>query len=82
MLLALRPRRAKARSPRALPGLAPCALHVLRRYAEAGQYIQEYRKGQLKLQPGCNAEQSLEASVTGVLNNIREAAAKVGSRLF
>ena len=48
------------------------------RYSAAGAFITQFKKGQLKLEPGCNAEQSLEQQVTGVLNNIREAAAKVG----
>ncbi len=34
-------------------------------------------QGVLELQPGCNMDQSLEAQVTGVLNNIREKAGKV-----
>ncbi len=35
-------------------------------------------QGKLELQAGCNLEQTLEVSVTGVLNNIREQAGKVG----
>lgn len=34
-----------------------------------------YPQGELQLQPGCNMDQSLEASLTGVLNNIREVGA-------
>lgn len=36
-----------------------------------------YNKGQLSLQPGCNAAQTLEAKITGVLNSVRETTAKV-----
>ncbi|KAK2077195.1 hypothetical protein QBZ16_004829 [Prototheca wickerhamii] len=46
-------------------------------YGACDEIIAAYSKGTLALQPGCDAEQSLEASVTGVLNGIREAAAKV-----
>jgi len=58
-------------TPRSLPP-APCS------YDKCGEYIQQHRKGMIELAPGCNADQSLEAAVTGVLNNIREQAAKVG----
>ncbi len=46
-------------------------------YSKVQDFIQEYSKGRLKLEPGCDPEQSLETVVTGVLNNIREEAAKV-----
>lgn len=46
-------------------------------YEKVQDYIQQYAKGLLQLQPGCNMEESLETLVTGVLNNIREQAAKV-----
>lgn len=46
-------------------------------YEKVQGYIQQYAKGQLQLHPGCNMEESLETVVTGVLNNIREQAAKV-----
>lgn len=49
-----------------------------RSYGKCGDFIQQHRKGLIELAPGCDADQSLEAAVTGVLNNIREAAAKVG----
>lgn len=45
-------------------------------YGQCDDFIAAYDKGELTPQPGCNAEESLEASVTGVLNNIREQAAK------
>jgi hypothetical protein len=40
--------------------------------------VQLFKKGKLELQPGCNAAQTLESSVTGELNKIREAAGNVG----
>ena len=46
-------------------------------YGKVQDFIMEFSKGQLKLEPGCNAEQSLEQVVTGVLNNIRQQAADV-----
>lgn len=49
-----------------------------RSYGKCGDFIQQHRKGLIELAPGCDADQSLEAAVTGVLNNIREQAAKVG----
>lgn len=41
--------------------------------------IAAFKKGTLELQAGCNMEQTLEATVTGELNSIREAAGKVGA---
>ena len=46
-------------------------------YENCDELIQQYYKGQLKLQPGCDAAQTLEAGVTGVLNKIRETTANV-----
>ncbi|MEW5309629.1 MAG: hypothetical protein WDW38_001506 [Sanguina aurantia] len=46
-------------------------------YAQCEQYITEYKKGVLALQTGSDREQSLETSLTGVLNGIREAAGKI-----
>jgi len=46
-------------------------------YNACDQHIQAYNKGKLELQPGCNAAQTLESSVTGELNKIREAAGNV-----
>ncbi|KAL8233022.1 hypothetical protein R6Q57_002800 [Mikania cordata] len=40
-------------------------------------FIIDYNKGKLKLQPGCNAAQTLEAEITGVLNKIRDETGKV-----
>eukprot|EP00878_Enallax_costatus_P039925 GHUV01045868.1.p1 GENE.GHUV01045868.1~~GHUV01045868.1.p1 ORF type:complete len:639 (+),score=155.48 GHUV01045868.1:336-2252(+) len=46
-------------------------------YDNVEDFIHQYNKGNLQLEPGCNLEQTLEAKVTGVLNGIREAAGKV-----
>jgi len=46
-------------------------------YAESRDLIIQYQNGKLVPLPGCDAEQSLEASLTRVLNDIREGAAKV-----
>ena len=49
-------------------------------YSDAHAFIEEFRKGTLQLQAGCDMEQTLEANVMGVLNNIREQAGKVLNR--
>ncbi|XP_058109982.1 DNA-directed RNA polymerase III subunit 1 isoform X4 [Magnolia sinica] len=46
-------------------------------YKECDDLINRFNTGGLKLLPGCNAAQTLESNITGKLNNIREAAAKV-----
>jgi hypothetical protein len=46
-------------------------------YSHMQASIAEYKKGTLSLQAGCNLEQTLEATVTGELNGIREIAGKV-----
>lgn len=51
-------------------------------YNACDQHIQAYNKGKLELQPGCNAAQTLESSVTGELNKIREAAGNVSLLLI
>ena len=43
-------------------------------YAKCDERIASFEKGTLDLQPGCNAEQTLEAEVLGVLSAVREAA--------
>ena len=43
-------------------------------YATCDQRIASYEKGTLPLQAGCNAEETLEAEVLGVLSSVREAA--------
>ncbi|KAI3773601.1 hypothetical protein L1987_48131 [Smallanthus sonchifolius] len=40
-------------------------------------FILDFNKGKLKLQPGCNAAQTLESEITGVLNKIRDETGKV-----
>ncbi|XP_071737899.1 DNA-directed RNA polymerase III subunit 1-like [Rutidosis leptorrhynchoides] len=40
-------------------------------------FILDFNNGKLKLQPGCNAAQTLEAEITGVLNKIRDETGKV-----
>ncbi|KAK9169160.1 hypothetical protein Syun_001300 [Stephania yunnanensis] len=46
-------------------------------YDACDELIQSFNNGNLKLQPGCDAAQTLEAEITGVLNKIRETTAKV-----
>jgi len=43
-------------------------------YEDAERVIEEYNKGSIKLKPGCDALQSLEAELNGLLGKIREAA--------
>lgn len=49
-------------------------------YDACNNHIGLFKKGELSLQPGCNAEQTLEAVVTGELNKIREEVAQVCMR--
>lgn len=46
-------------------------------YAECNDLIDQFKQNKLPLTSGCDMEGSLEAQVTGVLNNIRETASKV-----
>ncbi|XP_073114015.1 DNA-directed RNA polymerase III subunit 1 [Elaeis guineensis] len=46
-------------------------------YRECHGHISSYSKGELILQPGCNAAQTLELKITGVLNQIRATAGNV-----
>ncbi|XP_038972864.1 DNA-directed RNA polymerase III subunit 1 isoform X2 [Phoenix dactylifera] len=46
-------------------------------YRECHELISSYSKGQLTLQSGCNAAQTLELKITGVLNQIRSTAGNV-----
>lgn len=46
-------------------------------YTDCDDLIQEYNEGKLRLQPGCNAAQTLEAKISGTLNKIREETANV-----
>ncbi|XP_057978200.1 DNA-directed RNA polymerase III subunit 1 [Malania oleifera] len=50
---------------------------ILEGYENCDELIQSYNEGKLKLQPGCDAAQTLEARITDVLNKIREATGKV-----
>jgi DNA-directed RNA polymerase III subunit RPC1 len=45
---------------------------VARGYADCDRNIQEFHKGQLQCQPGCTAEQTLEAVISGILSKIRD----------
>nr|ALK02051.1 RNA polymerase III largest subunit [Starmerella magnoliae] len=47
---------------------------VTKAYAECDTLIETYNEGKLECQPGCNMEQTLEAKVSGVLSQVREAA--------
>lgn len=51
---------------------------ITKGYDACDRHIQLFKMGKLELQPGCNAAQTLESSVTGELNKIREAAGNVG----
>lgn len=48
-------------------------------YSKVQGFIADYSKGQLQQVPGCDQEESLEHSVTDVLNGIRQDAADVGT---
>lgn len=51
-------------------------------YGDSHAFIKQFKEGTLQLQPGCDMEQTLEANVTGVLNNIREQAGKVSRSTY
>lgn len=51
-------------------------------YKECHDLIASYSKGALTSQPGCNAAQTLELKITGVLNQIRATAGNVSSNQF
>lgn len=46
-------------------------------YEECNTLITQFKNNKLPLTAGCDMEGSLEAQVTGVLNNIRETVSKV-----
>ncbi|KAL0220277.1 hypothetical protein RCL1_000131 [Eukaryota sp. TZLM3-RCL] len=46
-------------------------------YNKSNDLIAKYQAGELVPQPGCNAEQTLEAQINGLLSQIREDAGKV-----
>lgn len=45
---------------------------VARGYAECDENIDSFKRGQLALQAGCSAEQTLEAVLSGILSRIRD----------
>lgn len=51
-------------------------------YMKCDELITSYSKGQLTLQPGCNAAQTLELQVTQVLNKIRESSGDVRNSIL
>ena len=50
---------------------------VDRGYDACDERIEAFKQGTLALQPGCNAEQTLEAEVLGILSTVRETAGNV-----
>lgn len=46
-------------------------------YAKCDDAMTQFKLGTLACSPGCNAEQTIEATMTGELNKIREAAGNV-----
>ncbi|KAH6755754.1 nuclear RNA polymerase C1 [Perilla frutescens var. hirtella] len=46
-------------------------------YGQCADYIKSYTSGSLEPLPGCNKAETLEAKITGTLNNIRETTANV-----
>ena len=51
-------------------------------YARCDAHIEEFRRGNLQLQAGCTMDETLEAVVTGELNNIRQEAGALCSKLL
>jgi DNA-directed RNA polymerase III subunit RPC1 len=43
-------------------------------YAKCDEAMRQFKKGTLRLAPGCNAEETIEAMMNGELSEIREAA--------
>jgi DNA-directed RNA polymerase beta' subunit len=50
---------------------------VTKGYSDCDARIAAYKKGTLALQPGCDAEQTLEAEVLGILSTVRETSGNV-----
>lgn len=50
------------------------------RYAKCNEFIQDFKEGKLTTQPGCTAEETLEAVILKELSVIRESAGKVCKR--
>ncbi|KAL0324389.1 UNVERIFIED_CONTAM: DNA-directed RNA polymerase III subunit [Sesamum calycinum] len=57
-------------------------LTIDKEYGQCTDYIESYNSGKLELLPGCNRAETLEAKITGTLNNIRERTANVRVSLF
>ncbi|XP_035842257.1 probable transmembrane ascorbate ferrireductase 2 [Helianthus annuus] len=65
-----------------LAGAVTCVLTAVDpKFKEPGAAICQFfaQEEKLKLQPGCNAAQTLEAEITGVLNKIRDETGKWGA---
>lgn len=45
-------------------------------FKKCDELIAKYHKGELDLKTGCDAEQTLESEMSGILNNIRQSAGK------
>jgi DNA-directed RNA polymerase III subunit RPC1 len=45
---------------------------IQERYKKCADNIKKFKDGTLQLQPGCNAEESLEAELSSILNKVRE----------
>ena len=50
---------------------------LLEGYKKCDNHIQAFNKGKLELLAGCDAAQTLETRITGVLNGLRDMAGKV-----
>ena len=50
-------------------------------YKKCDDFIEAFNKGKLELKAGCDAAQTLETLITGVLNGIRDTAGKVSITL-
>ncbi|CAA0835862.1 nuclear RNA polymerase C1 [Striga hermonthica] len=50
---------------------------IEKEYAQCTEYIKSYNSGSLELLPGCNNAETLEAKISGTLNDIRESTAQV-----
>jgi DNA-directed RNA polymerase III subunit RPC1 len=65
-----------------MPALLDAKSKLIREgYEKVHEYIKEWKTGTLPPQPGCNAEQTLEAVVNSSLSNIREDAGKICIRV-
>ena len=49
----------------------------LHRYAKCTEFIKDFEEGRLQTQPGCSAEETLEAIILKELSNIRDHAGKI-----